>query len=122
MKKTAFAVGLFCVSLNTFAGGNNGWNADAVPPKQCVIVTGSSSVSPGSLVYRTDDSNCMQGIQEGKVKGVMINSGEFIYNDGSRTTFSGSVSPNQSLMLNSDTSKINKVGLKSWTYQTSWIK
>ncbi|CAM6640127.1 hypothetical protein [Escherichia coli] len=45
MKKTAFALGLFDVSLNTFACGNNGWNADAVPPKQCVIVTGSGSVS-----------------------------------------------------------------------------
>ncbi|ENB8349321.1 hypothetical protein ABIX03_003792 [Escherichia coli] len=44
-EKTAFALGLFDVSLNTFACGNNGWNADAVPPKQFVIVTGSGSVS-----------------------------------------------------------------------------
>ncbi len=50
--KKAFALGLFGVNLNKFACGNNGWNADAVPPKQCVIVTGSSSVSvSGGLMW-----------------------------------------------------------------------
>lgn len=119
--KKYILVSLMGLSLNAFAGGS-GWNPDSVDPSRCVMATGSGPTSAGYMVYRTTDSVCMQGINEGKVKGVHIYDGHHEFNDGTVDTFSGNVTPLSPLTLKTDVQKVNKVGMKRWWYRASWIK
>ncbi|EKY6398743.1 hypothetical protein KQ217_23825 (plasmid) [Escherichia coli O170:H18] len=118
--KKYILIALTGFSLNAFAGGS-GWNPDEVDPSRCVMAMGSSSTSAGYIGYRMDNSVCMQGINEGKVKGVNVE-GRHEFNDGSSYTFSGTVAPSSPLELKTDMQKVNKVGIKRWTYKGTWIK
>ncbi|EFE7865434.1 hypothetical protein F3683_20085 [Escherichia coli] len=118
--KKYILVALAGLSLNAFAGGS-GWNPDEVDPSRCVMAMGAGSTSAGYIGYRQNNSECMQGINEGKVKGVNVE-GHYEFKDGTRDTFSGFVSPTSPLVIKMDMSKVNKVGIKSWSYKGTWVK
>ena len=69
--KKYILVALAGLSLNALAGGS-GWHPDEVDPSRCVMAMGAGSTSAGYIGYRQDNSECMQGINEGKVKGVNV--------------------------------------------------
>ncbi|HAX5210222.1 TPA: hypothetical protein JZG45_005175 [Escherichia coli] len=114
-------IALAGLSLNAFAGGSD-WDPKLIDPSRCVMLQGSGSSSAGTFVYNTGNSLCMQGINEGKVKGVSIVEGGHEFNDGTRDSFSGTVTPSSSLTLTTDVNKVNKVGIKRWWYKGTWIK
>ncbi|HCA4490497.1 hypothetical protein [Escherichia coli] len=120
MKRLIYTTILIGMSMNAIAGGS-GWNPESIDPRQCVMITGSSSTSAGQLSYRTQDPTCMQGINEGKVKGVNT-SGIVKYKDGTRTNFGGFVGPNHWVPILANMDKVNSVGIDSLDYTTSWSK
>ncbi|EEJ6908679.1 hypothetical protein G3797_003680 [Salmonella enterica subsp. enterica serovar Virchow] len=120
MKKLIYTTLLFGISMNAIAGGS-GWSPESIDPRLCVMITGSSNTSAGQLSYKTQEPTCMQGINEGKVKGVNT-SGTVKYKDGSRTNFSGFVGPNHWVPILTDANKVNSVGIESVDYTTSWSK
>lgn len=108
--KKILLVTLLGASVNAFAGGS-AWNSDLVNPEQCVTVVGSTSAASGVATYNTKNPKCTQGVDQGHVKGVNVQ-GSFIYGDGSKTSFSGTVSPGHDLNLDQDMTKTNQSGAK----------
>ena len=106
MKKIKFVIfsGILGISLNAFAGGS-GWNADNVDPSQCIKLSGVQ------YTYNSGVPVCMQGLNEGKVRGVSV-SGVFYYKDGTTSNFKGVVTPSTPVNTNQDINKTNKVGVK----------
>lgn len=116
MNKIKFVIfsGILGFSLNAFAGGS-GWNADNVEPSQCIKLSGVQ------YTYNSSASVCMQGLNEGKVRGVSV-SGEFYYNDGTTSNFKGVVTPSTLVNTNQDMNKTNKVGVQKYRVLTEWVK
>lgn len=116
MKKIKFVIfsGILGISLNAFAGGS-GWNADNVDPSQCIKLSGVQ------YTYNSGVSVCMQGLNEGKVRGVSV-SGVFYYKDGTTSNFKGVVTPSTPVNTNQDIKKTNKVGVQKYRALTEWVK
>ena len=116
MNKIKFVIfsGILGFSLNAFAGGS-GWNADNVDPSQCIKLSGAQ------YAYNSSASVCMQGLNEGKVRGVSVY-GDFNYNDGTTSNFKGVVTPSTLVNTNQDMNKTNKVGVQKYRVLTEWVK
>ncbi|EFD5161500.1 dispersin Aap [Escherichia coli] len=116
MNKIKFVIfsGILGFSLNAFAGGS-GWIADNVDPSQCIKLSGVQ------YTYNSSASVCMQGLNEGKVRGVSV-SGEFYYNDGTTSNFKGVVTPSKLVNTNQDMNKTKKVGVQKYRVLTEWVK
>ncbi|EFO1933549.1 hypothetical protein DT265_25505, partial [Escherichia coli] len=116
MKKIKFVIfsGILGISLNAFAGGS-GWNADNVDPSQCIKLSGVQ------YTYNSGVPVCMQGLNEGKVRGVSV-SGVFYYKDGTTSNFKGVVTPSTPVNTNQDINKTNKVGVQKYSALTEWVK
>lgn len=117
--KKVLLVTLLGASVNAFAGGN-AWDSDYMNPEKCVTIVGGSSTTSGVATYNTKDPKCTQGIDQGHVKGVNVQ-GQFIYGDGSKTPFSGIVSPGHDLNLGQDMTKTNQLGAKLEASYT-WVR
>lgn len=87
MKKIKFVIfsGILGISLNAFAGGS-GWNADNVDPSQCIKLSGVQ------YTYNSGVPVCMQGLNEGKVRGC-LSPGYFIIRTAQQATSKGLLPP-----------------------------
>lgn len=113
MKKIIGTISLVLLSYSglTQAGGNPGWDQNKVEARTCVVGTNSE--------YRfSTEARCMDGITQGKVKGIKLE-GWATMPDWSKRPFSGILSPGNEIPFTWDSSKGEQP--RGVTHHSEWI-